>query len=155
MTMPRAFADPDLTPDNFRQFSKQEVDADTAAKAEDQYQPVPTARTTDPMDLASVLGAAAVAKIQKAGEIVFHTAGDSGGIEKPEFQFAVADAMAKDERPDPEKVEELFLWAVGHKPSAKQLEIGLGYLSKAKTKKIGYEDVVWALLNSKEFYFNK
>jgi hypothetical protein len=94
--MPRAFADPDLTPDNFRQFSKQEVDADTAAKAEDQYQPVPTARTTDPMDLASVLGAAAVAKIQKAGEIVFHTAGDSGGIEKPEFQFAVADAMAKD-----------------------------------------------------------
>src|ERR1700677_1757289 len=94
--MPRAFADPDLTPDNFSQFSKQEVDADTAAKAEDQYQPVPTARTTDPMDLASVLGAAAVAKIQKAGEIVFHTAGDSGGIEKPEFQFAVADAMAKD-----------------------------------------------------------
>jgi hypothetical protein len=96
MTMPRAFGDPDLTPDNFSQFSKQEIDADTAAKAEDQYQPVPTARTTDPMDLASVLGAAAVAKIQKAGEIVFHAAGDSGGIEKPEFQFAVADAMAKD-----------------------------------------------------------
>jgi len=96
MAMPRAFADPDLTPDNFSQFSKQEIDADMAAKAEDQYQPVPTARTTDPMDLASVLGAAAVAKIQKAGEIVFHTAGDSGGIERPEFQFAVADALAKD-----------------------------------------------------------
>jgi hypothetical protein len=96
MATPRAFADPDLTPDNFSQFSKQEIDADTAAKAEDQYQPVPTARTTDPMDLASVLGAAAVAKIQNAGEIVFHTVGDSGGIEKPEFQFAVADAMAND-----------------------------------------------------------
>lgn len=96
MAITRAFGDPDYTPDNFSQFSKQEIDADEAAKAEAQYEPIPTARNTDPMDLANVLGAAAVAKIQSAGEIVFHTAGDTGGIEKPEFQFAVADAMAND-----------------------------------------------------------
>jgi hypothetical protein len=96
MAVTRAFGDPDFTPDNFSQFSKQEVDADEAAKAEDQYQPVPTARSTVPMDLSNVLGSDSVTKIQSAGQIVFHTAGDTGGIEKPEFQFAVADAMAND-----------------------------------------------------------
>jgi hypothetical protein len=96
MAVTRAFADPNITPTNFSQFSKQQVDADTAAKAEDQYQPIPTARSTDPMDLVAVLGADAVARIQSSGQIVFHTAGDSGGIEKPEFQFAVAGAMAND-----------------------------------------------------------
>lgn len=66
-----------------------------------------------------------------------------------------ADVMAKDARPDAEKVEELFLWAVGHKPSQKQLDLAIEHLRNAKSKKLGYEDVVWALLNSKEFYFNK
>jgi hypothetical protein len=48
------------------------------------------------MDMANVLGATAVAAIEKAGKIVFHTVGDTGGIMKPQFQFAVADAMALD-----------------------------------------------------------
>jgi hypothetical protein len=96
MPITRAFGDPDLTPDNFDSFSKQEVDADAAQKAEDQYQPFPAARNTNPMDLANVIGAATVQKIQSSGQIVFHTCGDSGGIEHPEYQFAVADAMADD-----------------------------------------------------------
>ncbi len=66
-----------------------------------------------------------------------------------------ADAMASDPRPDAEKVEELFLWAVGHKPSPKQLDLALDHIQNAKSKKLAYENVVWALLNSKEFYFNK
>jgi Icc-related predicted phosphoesterase len=48
------------------------------------------------MDLASVLGAPAVQKIQSAGSMTFHTVGDTGGIHSPQFQFAVADAMAND-----------------------------------------------------------
>ena len=36
-----------------------------------------------------------------------------------------ADAMAKDSRPDAEKVKELFLWTVGHKPNEKQLKLAL------------------------------
>lgn len=92
----RAFGDPDLTPDNFSSFSQQEVAADSAAKGLAQLEPIPTARNTQPMDLANVIGAGAVAKIKSAGKITFHTVGDTGGIHKPEFQFAVADAMAND-----------------------------------------------------------
>jgi hypothetical protein len=92
----RAFGDPDLTPDNFSSFSKQEVDADTKAKGLEQQEPFPLARSTTPMDLSSVIGANLVQKIQNAGKITFHTVGDTGGIERPQFQFAVADAMASD-----------------------------------------------------------
>jgi Calcineurin-like phosphoesterase len=92
----RAFGDPNLTPDNFSQFSKQEIDADTAAKGIQDLEPVPTARSTTPMDLSSVIGDGPVQAIQKAGQIVFHTVGDTGGIHNPEFQFAVADAMTND-----------------------------------------------------------
>ena len=96
MTVNRAFGDPTLTPDNFSSFSKQEVTADSAAKALAQLGPIPAPRTTAPMDLASVIGAQAVQKIQNSGKIAFHAVGDTGGIHNPEFQFAVADAMADD-----------------------------------------------------------
>lgn len=96
MATARAFGDPDLTPDNFSQFSKQEIDADTAAKGIEQLEPVPTARSTTPVDLGAVIGNVAVEAIEKAGKIVFHTVGDTGGIHSPQFQFAVADAMGND-----------------------------------------------------------
>jgi hypothetical protein len=96
MTVNRAFGDPDMTPDNFSSFSKKEVIADSADKELEQLQPVPAARNQTPMDLSNVIGSAAVAAIQKTGKIVFHTVGDTGGIMKPQFQFAVADAMALD-----------------------------------------------------------
>ena len=92
----RAFGDPDLTPDNFSSFSKQEISADTAAKAIEQLQPIPPVRSTTPMDVATVIGANAVQAIQHSGKITFHTVGDTGGIHNPEFQFAVADAMDHD-----------------------------------------------------------
>ncbi len=90
----RAFGDPDLTPDNFNDFSKQEIDADSAATAIAILEPFPAARNTTPIDLGNVIGAAAAGKL--ASQITFHTVGDTGGIHNPEFQFAVADAMAAD-----------------------------------------------------------
>ena len=48
------------------------------------------------MDLATVIGATAAQKIESAGQIVFHTVGDTGSTHSPQFQFAVADAMAED-----------------------------------------------------------
>ena len=96
MPIDRAFGDPDLTPNNFSSFSKQEISADSAAKGLEQLEPIPPVRSTTPMDLASVIGANPVQKIQSAGKITFHTLGDTGGIHSPEFQFAVADAMAND-----------------------------------------------------------
>jgi Calcineurin-like phosphoesterase len=94
--MDRAFGDPDLTPDNFSSFSKQEISADAAAKGLEQLEPIPAARSTTPMELSSVIGNSPVQKIQEAGKITFHTVGDTGGIHNPEFQFAVADAMVDD-----------------------------------------------------------
>jgi hypothetical protein len=67
---------------------------------------------------------------------------------------ARADRMAKDPRPDEEKVEELFLWAFARKPSPKQKELALDNLAQhAKDKKTAYENIIWALINSKEFVF--
>jgi hypothetical protein len=90
------FADPDLTPASFSDFSKQEIEADSAAKLLLQLEPVPHPRSTDPMDLATIIGSAATQAIEKAGQIVFHTVGDTGGIHTPEFQFSVADALSND-----------------------------------------------------------
>ncbi len=96
MATNRAFGDPDLTPDNFSSFSKQEVSADSAAVGLALLERFPPARSTTPMDLATVIGATAATAIQNAGQITFHTVGDTGGIHSPQFQFAVADAMAND-----------------------------------------------------------
>jgi Calcineurin-like phosphoesterase len=96
MATVRAFGDPDLTPDNFSSFSKKDIDADTAAKGIEQLEPIPPPRSTTPMDLANVIGADAAQQIQSSGQIVFHTVGDTGGVHSPQFQFAVADAMAAD-----------------------------------------------------------
>lgn len=96
MSVTRAFGDPDLTPDNFSSFSKQDIAADTKQKGLSLLEPVPPARSTKPVELANVIGSDAVSKIASSGKIVFHAVGDTGGIDKPEFQFAVADAMADD-----------------------------------------------------------
>jgi hypothetical protein len=67
-----------------------------------------------------------------------------------------ADQLAKDSRPDAEKVTELFLWAVGKKPTEEQLKLALEHIAKnEKTKKVAYENITWALLNSKGFLFNQ
>ena len=67
-----------------------------------------------------------------------------------------ADALVKDPRPDAEKVEELFLWAFAHKPSPTQMEAALAHIAKNdKNKKFAYENIVWALINTKEFVFNQ
>ena len=92
----RAFGDPDLTPDNFSSFSKQEIAADAAAKGIEQLQPIPPVRSTAPMDLSTVIGAGAADAIRSSGKITFHAVGDTGGIHSPQFQFAVADAMGAD-----------------------------------------------------------
>jgi len=65
-------------------------------------------------------------------------------------------AGAKDTRPDAEKVEELFYWAWGHKPTKEQLDAALAHVGKhEKDKKTAYENILWALINTKEFVFNQ
>ena len=65
-------------------------------------------------------------------------------------------ANPKDSRSDAEKVEELFLWAFARKPSADDLKAALDHVAKnEKNKRVAYENIVWALLNTKEFVFNQ
>ncbi len=67
-----------------------------------------------------------------------------------------AEVLAKDARPDAEKVEELFLWALARRPTEKQLSLALENVRlNAKNKKLAYENILWALLNTKEFLFNR
>jgi len=67
-----------------------------------------------------------------------------------------AEQMVKDPRPDAEKIEELFLLAIAKKPTPEQLKAALDHIEKyEKNKKQAYENMVWALLNSKAFLFNQ
>jgi hypothetical protein len=67
-----------------------------------------------------------------------------------------ADTLAKDPRPDAEKVEELFYWAFAHKPSPQQLDAALSHIAKnVNNKKLAYENILWAVINTKEFVFNQ
>ncbi len=61
-------------------------------------------------------------------------------------------------RTDQAKVNDLYHLAYGREASAEELEIALKHLSAKsgdpKAKRAAYEDILWALLNSKEFLFN-
>lgn len=90
------FADPKPTPDDYSGFSQTDVDADSAAQASQQLEPVPASRTPSVLNLNQVLSAADLQQITSAGSIVFHCVGDTGGVKEPSNQFAVADQMAAD-----------------------------------------------------------
>src|ERR1700730_15913270 len=72
-----------------------------------------------------------------------------------------ADKLAKDPRPNAEKVEEVFLWALGRRPNAKQLDLALQNIEMNQKNRVGaaaqqgvrnaYENIIWALINTKEF----
>ena len=68
---------------------------------------------------------------------------------------ARADLLAKDPRPDAEKIDELFMWTFGRRPSAEHRQIALDHINRhAMNKKLAYENLLWALINTKEFVFN-
>jgi hypothetical protein len=65
-----------------------------------------------------------------------------------------ADVLAKDPRPDAEKIDELFLWAFARLPSAEHRALAMEHISRhAQNKKQAYENILWALINTKEFVF--
>jgi hypothetical protein len=69
---------------------------------------------------------------------------------------ARADLLAKDPRTDAEKVDELFLWAFSRLPSAEHRQVALEHINRHQmNKKQAYENLLWALINTKEFVFNQ
>lgn len=59
------------------------------------------------------------------------------------------------ERTHEEKIRELYLTAFSREPSAEEVAIAVGHIAKNETNaKAAYEDIIWALINTKEFLFN-
>ncbi len=57
---------------------------------------------------------------------------------------------------DEQIIEELFLAALSRRPTAEELQATVGYVAAAgkKGRQLALQDVLWALLNTKEFLFN-
>ncbi|MCA9207287.1 MAG: DUF1553 domain-containing protein, partial [Planctomycetales bacterium] len=77
-----------------------------------------------------------------------------------------ADRLSKDARSPEEKIEELYIAAFARPPRADELATALAYLAEPRTRADGsavdaatatrenLQDLIWALLNTKEFMFN-
>jgi Protein of unknown function (DUF1553)/Protein of unknown function (DUF1549)/Bacterial Ig-like domain (group 2) len=65
-----------------------------------------------------------------------------------------AEALVKDPRPEAQKIEELFWAAFARPPSQREADTALAHISRsAGNKRSAYEDIIWALVNAKEFQF--
>ncbi len=51
------------------------------------------------------------------------------------------------------RIEDLYLWAFSRKPSADEQKLVFDHVSAAANKQQAWEDVIWAMLNAKEFQF--
>ncbi len=65
----------------------------------------------------------------------------------------VAQLLRRKAKPE-EAVEELYLATLCRYPRPEELKTALEFLKQAPSAKEAYEDLLWALINSKEFLFN-
>lgn len=66
-----------------------------------------------------------------------------------------AAALAADARPAEEKVRELYLWIYGRAPDPDELAVAAAHVAAhGENARAAYEDLLWALVNTKEFLFN-
>ncbi|MFN0075782.1 MAG: DUF1549 and DUF1553 domain-containing protein [Prosthecobacter sp.] len=77
-----------------------------------------------------------------------------------------AEMLTKAEMPEPKRIRELYLAAFSREPAADEIRIAETHLLKPRNdatgkpldsqraKRNGYEDLLWALLNTKEFLYN-
>ncbi|MCZ6793749.1 MAG: DUF1549 and DUF1553 domain-containing protein [Planctomycetota bacterium] len=66
-----------------------------------------------------------------------------------------AKLAAEKERSDEDKLRELYFRVYSRPPVAEEVKIALAHLQKdSGKKKAAWEDIIWALLNTKEFLFN-
>jgi hypothetical protein len=64
------------------------------------------------------------------------------------------EALMKDNKPLPEVIEELYLATLSRPPKAEELKKAQNGIRAAPTPKEGTHDLLWVLLNSREFLFN-
>jgi hypothetical protein len=62
--------------------------------------------------------------------------------------------LVKEKKTTPEIVEELYLTAYARQPTKAELDKATTYVSKQENRRQALEDVLWVIVNSKEFTFN-
>ncbi|MBX7211864.1 MAG: DUF1549 and DUF1553 domain-containing protein [Verrucomicrobiaceae bacterium] len=77
-----------------------------------------------------------------------------------------ADLLSKAEMPEPKRIREIYMAAFSREPTADEVRISENHVLKPRAdaqgkpidsqraKRQGYEDLLWAILNTKEFLFN-
>ncbi len=62
--------------------------------------------------------------------------------------------LLKEKKEDAALVEDLYMWSLSRPPRPEDLKKALAYVNEQPDRKAAYEDLLWALLNTKEFLFN-
>ena len=62
--------------------------------------------------------------------------------------------LLAENRPNKEMVEELFLATLSRSPDAGDKQTALDHVRNAAHRKAAYVDIVWALINTREFILN-
>ncbi len=63
--------------------------------------------------------------------------------------------LADDKREHVAKIGELYLTALSREPDPEEITIALAHIDKHQTNvRAAYEDIIWSLINTKEFLFN-
>ncbi len=75
----------------------------------------------------------------------------NGKISAPKGRLALLLGRMSD---NDQLVEELYLSTVSRHPTAEEKQKALDHVAKAADRKAGFEDVLWSLLNLREFVFN-
>lgn len=65
-----------------------------------------------------------------------------------------ATLAADSEHSHEEKVRELYHWVYSRDPQPDEAQVALAHIEKLENKQQAYEDILWALVNTKEFLFN-
>ncbi len=61
---------------------------------------------------------------------------------------------AKEDVPHAERIAELYHWVYSRAPIDEELAVAVAHIDKTENKRQAYEDILWALVNTKEFLFN-
>ena len=69
----------------------------------------------------------------------------------PDRPRTVLGELLADQGNDQAVASELYLRTLSRDPTAKELEVALSYVKQSGSRDEGFEDVLWALVNSAEF----
>ncbi len=84
-------------------------------------------------------------------------------LNSPDLQHQLAESggrastWAANARPDSANIEELYRLAFSRPPTDDERDVCLAHLARRREQgrlKEGYEDLIWTVVNTKEFLFN-